>query len=432
MRPFLGAAARPFVPGALLAGVLAAVFAAGCSRDAAPPAAAPVVRRPGFYVWQRVVTPAALQAAREAAAESRELFVLAGEFARGRGEGNALFDLAPGLDPPFDFAGAGDPDRPPATAVFRVRVGALAAPEAMGAALAARAAELGARRVQLDVDAPESRLSAYAALARAVRAGLPEGATLSLTLLPCHFAHAAAVREVLSSADYGVLQVHGIDPPGALGDGWRLMDPATVRTALARARAIGAPIRVALPAYAYVLEFAPDGSFRRLHAEGLPDPGALPPDAVLRLAAPDADLLAELLADPATPPAIWFRLPVPGGDRWCLDRETLSELEAGRAPAPCVALDAEPLPAGNGFRLFAAFRHAIALDPAPVALRWRDEARAGEWMSFGGCIADVPSGRLPDSVVLAPHACGERFLVAVVLSENRLSDLPIVQPADIP
>ena len=384
---------------------------------------------PGFYVWQRETTPAVLEAARAAAGEGRELFALAGEF--DAGAGGALRDLATGLRPPFDF-GAGDPSLPPATAVFRVRIGALQAPAPVGAALAERARALGATRVQLDVDAPERRLGDYAALVRAVRAGLPEGATLSATLLPCHFAHADDVRAVLAAADYGVLQLHGIDPPGALSDGWRLMDPATVRTALRRARALGAPLRVALPAYAYVLTFAPDGAFRRLFAEGFPGRACLPEGTLCRIAAPDAAQLAALLADPDLPPAIWFRLPVTGSDRWCLDRATLSELEAGRVPAPCVALDAEPLPAGNGFRLFATFRHAIPLDPAEIPLRWRDEARAGEWMSFGGCVTDAPAGRLPESVALAPHACGERFLAAVVLSDNRLSQSPQLQPLSLP
>lgn len=409
----------------LLAGVTA-LWIAASGRSSSQTAARN--RAPGFYVWQREFSPAVLAAARAAAGEGRELFVLAGEFDRRDG---AFRDLAPGLRPPFDF-GAGDASLPSATAVFRVRLGALDAPVPSGEALAERARELGATRLQLDVDAPERRLGDYAGLVRAVRAGLPAGAALSATLLPCHFAHPEDVRAVLEPADYGVLQLHGIDPPGALSDAWRLMDPATVRTALRRARALGAPLRVSLPAYAYVLTFAPDGAFRRLYAEGFPGRESLPAGTVCRLAAPDPALLAELLADPALPPAIWFRLPVPGADRWCLDRSTLSELEAGRVPAPCVALDAEPLPAGNGFRLFATFRHAIPLDPAEVPLRWRDEARAGEWMSLGGCAAAAPAGRLPESVTLAPHACGERFLAAVVLTDNGLSPDPQTHPLPEP
>ncbi len=373
---------------------------------------------PGFYIWQRDISPAVLAAAREAVAESRELFVLAGEF--DRGDGDTLRDLAPNLRPPFAF-GVDDSLQPSATAVFRVRIGALDIPEAAGSALAARAGSLGAHRVQLDVDAPESRLDDYGTLAQSVRAALPEGATLSLTLLPCHLAHPEAVGAVLTAADYGVLQLHGIDPPETIDDDWRLMDRGTVHTALHRARALGYPIRVALPAYAYVLEFASDGVFRRLYAEGFPGTNAFPPGSAIRLAAPDQELLAELLSDPETPPAIWFRLPVPGEDRWCLDRETLRELETGRVPAPRIALDAEPLPADNGFRLFAAFQHAIVLDPVTVPLNWRDDSRAGEWIALGGCSADVPIGRLPESIALAPHACGRRFLAAVVLSNNRLS-----------
>ena len=378
---------------------------------------------PGVYVWQRDLSPAVLAATRAAVAEGREVFALAGEFERGAD--GTLRELMPPDALPFDFGGglpAGVTSAPPATAVFRVRIGALDDPATTGAVLATRAAELNATRVQLDVDAPERRLSDYASLAAAVREGLPADSTLSLTLLPCHLAHPEAVRAVLAPADYGVLQLHGIDPPGSLDEGWRLMDPSTVRTALDRARALGLPFRVALPAYAYVLQFAPDGTFRRLWAEGFPGVWAIPPGDIVRLASPDLTLLAGLLADPATPPAIWFRMPVPGGDRWCLDAATLRELESGRAPAPAVVLDTEPLPAGNGFRLYAAFLHDIPLDAATVPLRWRDSARVGEWMPLGGCVADAPVGRLPDSVTLAPHACGERFLAAVVLTENHLEN----------
>lgn len=376
---------------------------------------------PGVYVWQRNLSPAVVDAVRAAVAEGREVFALAGEFERDA-DGTIHELLQPdGL--PFDFGGgapAGITSAPPATAVFRVRIGALDDPAASAAVLAARAASLGATRVQLDVDAPERRLSDYASLAAAVRAGLPPESTLSLTLLPCHLSHPDDVRAVLAPADYGVLQLHGIDPPGSLDEGWRLMDLATVLTALDRAHALGLPFRIALPAYSYVLQFAPDGTFQRLWAEGFPGVEAIPPGDIVRLAAPDLPLLAGLLVDPEMPPAIWFRMPVPGGDRWCLDATTLRELESGRAPAPAIALDSEPLPAGNGFRLYAAFLHDIPLDVATVPLRWRNSARVGEWMPLGGCIIDAPPGRLPDSVTLAPHACGERFLAAVVLTENRL------------
>ena len=388
-----------------------------------------VMSAPGFYVWQRDVTPAVLAEARAATEEGREIFALAGEFTADAT--GALCDLSPNLCPPFNF-GSGDSSLPSATAVFRVRPGALDAPEIFGAALATRAGELGATSVQLDVDAPESRLEDYALLAAAVRAGLPKSATLSLTLLPCHFAHPSSVRAVLASADYGVLQLHGIDPPGSLSDEWRLMDPATVRSALSRARALDVPLRMALPAYAYVLTFDQEGLFRRLYAEGFPGRQFLPEGMVCRLAAPDAGILAELLSAPDAQSEIWFRLPVPGGDRWCLDRKTLSELEAGRVPEADVHLETESLPAGNGFRLFATFRHTIPLDPVKIPLRWSDANHNGEWIAVGGCAADVPAGGLPQSIALAPHACGERFLAAIVLSENRLSpscfDYPLPQP----
>ncbi|MBQ7252815.1 MAG: hypothetical protein IJS32_09490, partial [Kiritimatiellae bacterium] len=65
---------RRFAAAVVLAVAAGSAFAAaGDSTDRAAP---------GFYVWQRDITPAVREAARAASAEGRGLFVLAGEFDR--------------------------------------------------------------------------------------------------------------------------------------------------------------------------------------------------------------------------------------------------------------------------------------------------------------------------------------------------------------
>ncbi len=392
---------------------LAVALVARCTVGEPPGVTVPNAN--GLYVWQRHWSEHVEAAVcSELEAGTHDLYMLEGEL-----EYNGAAARWHWSEVPEDVW-----RHPRVTAVFRLPVPALDNPGQSAEAIVSRAGALGVHRLQLDADVPERLIVRYAELLEEVRRRWPpENPTLHLgaTFLPCHL-NLKDIRRALALIDEPVIQLHGIDTPKNHDGHWALMKRQTVFQALRSARALDKRFKMALPCYAYVLTFNADGSFRRLYAEGLPDSFTPPPGTVCELAAPDLDLLHDIFTSSLRLPAIWFRMPVPGGDRWCLDAATLRELESGRAPAPAVILDTEPLPAGNGFCLYAAFLHDIPLDAVTVPLRWRDSARVGEWMPLGGCVADAPAGRLPDSVTLAPHACGERFLAAVVLTENHLEN----------
>lgn len=66
-----------------------------------------------------------------------------------------------------------------------------------------------ANALQIDLDAPESRLDYYRDLMRELKKFLPE-TELSATVLPCHLKHDQAFRELASECGFFVLQVHGL------------------------------------------------------------------------------------------------------------------------------------------------------------------------------------------------------------------------------
>ena len=292
------------------------------------PLSAAVPSANGFYVWQRHWSDKVESAVRsELEAGTHDLYVLAGELEyEGRGA---------------RWRGVDVPDRiwrhPRVTAVFRFPVQALDDPERTARALVSRAGALGVHRMQLDVDVPERLIARYGELVEEIRLRWPEAAALRLgaTFLPCHL-DLAGIRRVLAAIDEPVIQLHGIDAPKNRAETWSLMRRTTVFRALRMARALDGRFKMALPSYAYVLTFNADGSFRRLYAEGLPDDFVRSPETTCGLAAPDLDLLHEIFTSSLRLPAIWFRLPVRGVDRWCLERETLALLEDGQRPAPTV------------------------------------------------------------------------------------------------
>ena len=105
--------------------------------------------------------------------------------------------------------------------------------------------------LQIDLDAPESKISYYKDLMLELRKCLP-GVKLSATVLPCHLRHTTAFRELAKVCDYYVLQVHGLTKNK---DGsWFILDEAIARTALDRADALQLPYKVALPLYSNTVE----------------------------------------------------------------------------------------------------------------------------------------------------------------------------------
>lgn len=363
----------------------------------------------GFYVWQRQWSePVAAAVDAELKAGTHDLYVLGGELEYVR-------------DRPQWRASQMPPDlwRPPrVTAVLRLPVRALDDPESSAAAIVARADALGVCRVQLDVDVPERRLDRYAALLKGVRRlWPPSSGTLRLgaTFLPCHLEH-DAVRRALAEIDEPVIQLHGIDAPKNRDAHWALMDRTTAFRALEAAHALDGRFKMALPSYAYVLTFHADGRFRRLYAEGLDDDFELPPGATCELAAPDLGLLHEIFASPLRLPVIWFRLPIPGADRWCLARETLVLLEDGQCPEPHVEFSVREGARPGTLDLLACYRHQIPLHGVVVAVDWG--VSDGEFFVLNDCRVEdgAVHGRLPMRLRLAPRACGETFVIGKAIT----------------
>lgn len=102
-----------------------------------------------------------------------------------------------------------------------------------------------AKALQIDLDAPESRLDYYRDLMRELKKLLPE-TELSATVLPCHLKHEKAFRELASECDFFVLQVHGLTRRNQV---WSIYDHAGAVRAVTKAKALNLPFKTALPLY---------------------------------------------------------------------------------------------------------------------------------------------------------------------------------------
>lgn len=358
-------------------------------------------RSTDFYVWQRQWSAPVVRAAEEAlAAPQSRLYILA--------EGNV-------------------PERfwrhPRVTAVFRIPVRALTDPIVAAEKLFARVSELNHARIQIDADVPERQLARYAELLETLRtqaAAAGRQLHLGATFLPCHLKH-DEMKRILAALDEPILQLHGIDPPKTRREHWALMNRKTVFDALRIAEKLDSRFKIALPAYAYVLSFDSKGNFLRLYAEGLSSIRELPPTAEIDLAPPDLQLLADVLSAYPKFPVIWFRLPVPGLDRWSLARETIDALTRGECPEPSVEILKIPGRTAGTLDLIAVYHHQIPLKSRTVSLDW-GEAESGEFFPLNGARVkdDHVFGSLPRELILPPTACGERLIVAKVILDKPL------------
>ena len=367
----------------------------------------------GFYVWQRHWSDKVEAAVRsELEAGTHDVYVLGGELEYGNGAAR--------------WRGTEVPEHiwrhPRVRAVFRLPVQALDDCEKAADAVVARAGALGVHHIQLDVDVPERLIVRYAELVEGIRRLWPMEAgalRLGATFLPCHLDR-KDISRVLAAIDEPVIQVHGIDAPRKRSETWALMERKTVFRALRAARALDRRFKMALPSYAYILTFNADGGFRRLYAEGLPDDFELPPGTIREVATPDLDLLHEIFKSPLRLPVIWFRLPVRGVDRWCLARETLSLLERGERPEATVEFTVRGGGRAGAVDLVARYRHQIPLTGVTAVIDWGPGGGTGEFFPMNGCRVadDVVHGRLPESVSVAPFACGEPFVVGKAITKG--------------
>ncbi len=336
-----------------------------------------------FYLWQREWSKAVQQAAEECPGR---LYVFAAEIDTekiSRSNTNLWRDRN-------------------ATAVFRVRVGALSRDGFKR--LAEEIRRSGAENIQLDIDVPERRLSEYAGLLAELRVK-----RLSVTVLPCHLKH-PEFSEVAKLVDYYVLQLHGLEAPKHIDDRYFLIDAQVAREAIGRARKLPYRFKLALPSYAYMLWFDKDsGKFVTLSAEGAePPPGKYHG----RLAAPELNLLRELLAENLD--VIWFRLPV-AGDRLCYDLEVLRQLERGELPEPSCSFEYRQV-AENALEIWMTMRNQLRSGPVTVSLQWR--SKTGEFELPPG-VRNVSANRgfavLPERLEVPFPGCGQAMRIGTFL-----------------
>ncbi|MDF7807249.1 DUF3142 domain-containing protein [Pontiellaceae bacterium B12219] len=221
--------------------------------------------------------------------------------------------------------------------------------------------------IQLDLDCPERRIQEYTALLSKLRKKLPQP-ILSITVLPSHMGN-RSFRELVKTTDYYVLQVHGLSVPKHLNDTAELLNRKTADRAIEQAEALGHPYAIALPCYAYELNFNPEtGQFSSLTAEG---PARRKPSIKKRIAADPMDLVELVARFQSLEQArqiIWFRLPA-AGDRLCLPRPTLEKIKAGILPAPGIHCEATPI-SPTTVELTLHNTNIIHATVAELALKW--------------------------------------------------------------
>jgi len=248
--------------------------------------------------------------------------------------------------------------------------------------------------IQLDLDCPESRLGEYTRLLQQLRPAIPQG-RLSITVLPCHLGN-RTFRVLAGATDYYVLQVHGLEIPEHMDGPSALMDTRVAEKAIAQAEALGHPYWVALPCYAYELNYDPaTGAFLFLTAE---QPGKRQQTAKRRISATAADLIEIIERVEGLGHArgiVWFRLPVEG-DRLCLPRTTLAQIQAGIPPTESIQCQAEPISAAT-MELLLTNGNTICAATATLELQWENPRGAFDLYGQTKAPGHEP-GQLPTSL----------------------------------
>ena len=284
----------------------------GCDQQTAPPL------DQQLYVWQRQWTPAHEAALRDSRSDFSTLRVLALQAFPHEGWSRARID-APLLKN----------DGRPLIAVIRLdgQLQALDQQQVTAQILQVvadwQAQGLTLSGLEIDHDAGNARLPAYAQFLTRLRSALPTTLPLSITALPA-WLDSSQLPALLATVDSSVLQVHAVSDPRR-----GLFDPdQALKWAKAWARLTDKPFYLALPAYGVAL---------------LPDVGGAPvveSEVQLERGGERRELLADPLQlnrlgktlrdDP--PPhlagLIWFRLPL-ANDRRAWSLTTLGAVARG-------------------------------------------------------------------------------------------------------
>ncbi|MBI3886954.1 MAG: DUF3142 domain-containing protein [Opitutae bacterium] len=339
----------------LFAAALGTFLPAGIARSEISPPRPTHPLAHDIYVWQRQHGPAVSASVRAHAATFQTVVALAAEIS---------WEKSPAASAPtplltrvaLDWSSLATAPRLGLALRINARPGRpTRADDGLSTVLAltrAVLADAAAHRVrvaelQIDCDAPTSRLADYRLWLEALRAAVAP-VPLVFTALPA-WLDSPDFATLARSADGFVLQVHSVTRPRDARAPFSLCDPAAALAAIARAARVGVAFRVALPTYGYFFAFAPDGRFAGLAAEGprrdwdasftvrevQADPGEL------------ARLVRALATDPpsALTGVIWYRLPV-ATDSLNWSWPTLAAVMQGRPPVPRLRLDPRATAAG--------------------------------------------------------------------------------------
>lgn len=269
------------------------------------------------YVWQRLWTPAHVQALADSRTTFAQLRVLAAQWHPAEGLVRARIDL----DVLHDDGRAVVAVLRADGAAGRFDVDAIA-DELQRIAHVWGAAGIRLAGFEIDHDAASARLDEYARGLAALRARLPSGLSLSITALPAWTSQPALV-DLLGEVDDVVLQLHAVDAPRA-----GLFDPSRAAARLQAFAAVAKrPFRIALPAYGAAL-VASGGDWLIESETTLAQAGDR-----IEIDTDPREVAAFLRTLEATPPTglvgvSWFRLPLPG-DRRVWPLRTLAAVVAG-------------------------------------------------------------------------------------------------------
>ena len=227
------------------------------------------------------------------------------------------------------------------------------------------------KELQIDLDCPVSKLEHYGKFLKGLKTRLPTEVILSFTALPCHLKSDKFIN-VAKSADYYVVQVHGLEMPKNIKDDVSLLNLKTAEAALRSAEHTPVPFMLALPAYAYQLNFNREtGKFLFLNAEYRP-----PKDdsTISKIISPSFGDLLRLLSEVKKNPGncigiIWFRLPVIG-DRFNIDMRTLKEIQFGKTPRTGLIPHWEPQKNGAKI-LYITNRGILDIGIVKISIKWR-------------------------------------------------------------
>jgi hypothetical protein len=187
--------------------------------------------------------------------------------------------------------------------------------------------------LQFDFDCAESKLDGYRVWVETIRQRIAP-TPLVITALPSWLKQ-PSFANLARACDGYVLQVHSLERPKSFDAPFTLCDPAAARKAVELAAPIGAPFRVALPTYGYVVAFDANDKLIGLAADG---PSIKwPPGTRIREVRSDSAAIAQLVAQWNTnhPAAmqgfIWYRLPIESENlNWRFS--TLGVVMSGRVP----------------------------------------------------------------------------------------------------